>query len=845
MRISNSVPSQLGGISQQDPRVRLPSQVEDSLNAIPHPVHGCIKRPGTRWLGMVDTNLKARWLFRGLNGSDRWIIGFTSVPTPQFKVYRLELGNLSGFGPGLVEETIETTPNAVAYMSGLTGPRIEGKVRGLFLGNEMVVINRTKTVALLPRTYADGGISGSSVAPGTGPSTSTPYTLIWIRTAAYQTKYSVTVDGTLGEYQTPVADATQVNVVNIAQRLKESLVQALGALAPAYDIFTDENVLFIARKREGPQPSIKATDAASGNYLSVINDTVQRFADLPSRCYNGKIVRIASSVDAQASTYYVVFRQEGGGPSGKGVWEECPAANATVAFDPTTMPVRITRSASGVWKADTSQWDERTAGDEDTCPTPSLVGRSITSVFLEKNRLCFTTQNTVVCSEVGNFYNFWRVSAMRINDNDRIDLTLNHPDLSYLHAAVPFDNTILLLGDSAQFVLTSGDILSPKTVGASFRSADPLNIAIPPFSVQSVVYALGTNRNTVREYYRDSNTANPESIDVTSHVPKLLTNILGSATAPTSNSTVLWNGTNLVVYYRWLFDGPTQKLQSAWTRWEMSSSVDGVLGETDYFLFFIRDAGGTSGTSGTQRVEYLDLADSRIAPTVYDFDTLRLDCKMSPWDARLFTLYSTTDDGGLGPYRSVLPFFENAGANVWKVYYTTGAATPSNGYIIVRSSVAATGIEYTTPAGDYETQFKFVIGHPFRYSLVPSPLFLRQESRSGPPVAITTGYTTVSKVDLTYTNTSSLSAIVTGYMVPSTTQTIEPITNEEARAIDPDTALGSYQERGPKIVGGDVSIYANGRADQVRIEFTDSSPYCCSIVGFTWEGATFQTTQRV
>ena len=69
--ISQKVPNLLGGVSQQPDPLKLPGQVREANNVYLDPTCGCRKRPGTKYIGQLATDVPegAKWfpIFRDNN----------------------------------------------------------------------------------------------------------------------------------------------------------------------------------------------------------------------------------------------------------------------------------------------------------------------------------------------------------------------------------------------------------------------------------------------------------------------------------------------------------------------------------------------------------------------------------------------------------------------------------------------------------------------------------------------------------------------------------------------------------------------------------------------------------
>ena len=74
-------------------------------------------------------------------------------------------------------------------------------------------------------------------------------------------------------------------------------------------------------------------------------------------------------------------------------------------------------------------WGDREVGDETTNPVPTFVGRGISGMFFYQNRLGFLSEDAVILSQPGDYFNFWNNSAITISDADPIDMMASPPSL--------------------------------------------------------------------------------------------------------------------------------------------------------------------------------------------------------------------------------------------------------------------------------------------------------------------------------------------------------------------------------------------------------------------------------
>ena len=166
---------------------------------------------------------------------------------------------------------------------------------------------------------------------------------------------------------------------------------------------------------------------------------VNNVSNLPIECVHGFVVKVVNS-DNTADDYYTEFVGNYG-MDGMGVWEECAQPGGTHTFNPTSLPHQIVRVSETRFDDDGDlitkfvvsaiPWESRTAGDDDTVPRPSFApeddkpnsGKTITNIKLFRNRLVMLSDENIITSRAGDFFNLWGKSALAVTPDDPIDIT--------------------------------------------------------------------------------------------------------------------------------------------------------------------------------------------------------------------------------------------------------------------------------------------------------------------------------------------------------------------------------------------------------------------------------------
>ena len=81
------------------------------------------------------------------------------------------------------------------------------------------------------------------------------------------------------------------------------------------------------------------------------------------------------------------------------------------------------------------------------------------------NRLGFLSDDTVVMSQAGDYFNFFQGSAIAISDSDPIDLAASSTKPAKLKSAIGTPAGLLLFAENSQFLLSTEDVaFGPATV---------------------------------------------------------------------------------------------------------------------------------------------------------------------------------------------------------------------------------------------------------------------------------------------------------------------------------------------------------------------------------------------
>lgn len=285
--------------------------------------------------------------------------------------------------------------------------------------------------------------------------------------------------------------------------------------------------------------------------------------------------------DSNGNTYPVVYTESSSYTEitqdddsiGKGVWKESVKPGTRLGLQSHTMP-HVLVNIDDTFHFKEAAWSERSVGDENLAPDPIFVGRPLHNMFLFRNRLGFLSDDTLSMSAAGDFMCLYPETVITLMASDPIFLASGHSEVTQLLYSLPYQESLLVFAEQAQFVLSGGDILSGETaelkVATNYRMTRDVS---PVNSGRTIFYASGMGEQTdIREYYADANLGLKDATNITSHVPNYIVGNAAKIECSTKEDllAVLPKNKNLnrLYMYKYYWNGD-EKLQAAWFTFEL------------------------------------------------------------------------------------------------------------------------------------------------------------------------------------------------------------------------------------------------------------------------------------
>tara|TARA_B100000212_G_scaffold330136_1_gene296103 strand:+ start:12238 stop:15243 length:3006 start_codon:yes stop_codon:yes gene_type:complete len=335
--------------------------------------------------------------------------------------------------------------------------------------------------------------------------------------------------------------------------------------------------------------------------MSVIGQKAQDISRLPAMCKQGYVAQISNTADLETDDYYVKFFADNGS-SGVGSWEETVRPHnfdgsgndpMVKGLDPATMPHALINNRNGTFtfvKLDLSTansqgnenyWKDRQVGDDVSNPFPSFNGQTIQELFFHRNRFGIISNEQVVLSQPGGYFNFFIVSAIAASDDNPIDITVSDIKPAFVNHTLPIQKGLMLFSDNAQFILfTESDIFSPKTARlkkiASYEcdaSIDPVDLGTSVLFTSNVsAYARAFEATVVDD------DVPPSIIEQTRVVPEFLPKDITKSTNSAAIGITSYGkkGDDQVYHYKY-YNAGQKREQSAWYSWTLTGTMQHML----------------------------------------------------------------------------------------------------------------------------------------------------------------------------------------------------------------------------------------------------------------------------
>lgn len=583
---------------------------------------------------------------------------------------------------------------------------------------------------------------------------------------------------------------------------------------------------------DGPL-SITATGAPGSGSVFAFSSTVPNVASLPLQCHDGYRVKVVNTEDATADDFYVVFEGDDG-EDGAGTWVESRGFEVKTTLDDDTLPLLLVRAPSGDFILTSANdaysyegitftdWGRRDVGDEVTNPTPSFVGSTINNIFFYRNRLGFLTDENVVLSKAGDFFNFFASSALTVADDDPIDISASTTKVVKLRYVRPTSVGLVLFSDREQFILsTDSDILSPRSAKINALSSYECDTTVEAVELGTSLAFLSKTPlySKLYEIGSISTTNPPIMVEPTQYVPELVPESIDTMISSPSMSLISLGteGASTLYQLRYAQQGD-QRTATTWYKWELTGNL--------MLQFFDKSAYNALVSNGSEvYLQSYDLSQDSEQGYLTLPTGERTDVCLDLWNINPYRTYNSSND----TTRIFLPY-ENVSGKTFAVVVLGGyieddidVTSASVGSVLYPTVTAASGSDYVDVDGDYRGR-NLIIGYIYNMEVELPKFFVTQSD----------GRT--AQTDFTSDLIIHRIKVSTGLSGPIKYEigiTGRPEWNQTIEAVQPNL----YELNNVNLTAESVqNIPIYQRNDNLSITVVGDTPMPVTLLNLTWEG---------
>ncbi len=412
-----------------------------------------------------------------------------------------------------------------------------------------------------------------------------------------------------------------------SQDISESLLQRLnGGAGGAYTTLYGVNTVTVGKytvTRSGSVLKIVSNDGAitefkvttsQGDQLAYgIQNETDSFTNLPLVFTHGYVVKIVGSALADEDDFWVKFTADLGSGFGPGSWSETNKPGITYTWTHTasgTQPhVLVRRTSDGVNPASVSaggkffsfepmNLGERLVGDTDSNPTPSFVSiagtyqpaggggtvsafpvvRKVQDVAFFRDRVIFACDESLSCSEQGQYFNFFRTTVRSVPDSDPIDVSISGNRTTVYHSLAPMFGKLICLASNVQSQFFGQPNLTPSTVeGTQVSQYQTTPYCAPQPYKDGILYpAITGGYTTLRSLYPKANVENVfDSENLSIHTPSYIPGNPKQLEVNSDSSVIamLCDGDTDAIYVLKQHREGDRVIQSAWVRFVIDGAT--------------------------------------------------------------------------------------------------------------------------------------------------------------------------------------------------------------------------------------------------------------------------------
>ncbi len=558
MRIEQSFPVPIHGVSTLAPRNRPRGFATSQVNFRSDPVNKLTRRPASRWVDQLDVPTDPNNVI--LHSYER------DGKTYSIVIDRV-LGNVFGFVDGIAQ-------TVVGDLSAYVGPDMELAT----IENKTFVLNRERVVTMTSDTDEDLGayekVTHVNVTSALNYGERVTLTLNDPVTGARTDVFAQVPDlGSTPNYDAADKYRMTANIATVLSAAVDALPDYIGAQVGSS----------LAIKHTSGDWVLVEIAAGQGDRTTVaINEIVDSTNGLPLYAVVGTRITVRPDPTTDNGTYYLSAERVADTAVGtwleEVVWTESRNPIQEYALDATTMPHGI-QWVNNQFEVGSVTWTDRTRGDDDSVERPAFVGNTISTLGYFQKRLVVVSENNVIMTETDDLENWWRQSAVQLLVTDPVSIASSELGTDKLRYLVSHNRDLLVIASNAQFKISGSEAVTPQNTTMALTTRYECQTSHAPVSIgNSVFFPINYGDSSgLQEYTGERDTSQDFATPITNHVIGYLSgNITRMVASPNLEMIVVTTENspeNSMFVYEQYTDKSGKTVQQAWSTWELTEGL--------------------------------------------------------------------------------------------------------------------------------------------------------------------------------------------------------------------------------------------------------------------------------
>ena len=460
-------------------------------------------------------------------------------------------------------------------------------------------------------------------------------------------------------------------------------------------------------------------------------------------------------------------------------------------------------------------WKYRDVGDATTNPMPSFVGYPVDAISFYKNRIIFSSRQNVICSQAGDYFNFFASTVITIIDSDPIDLSASSLKPIRLKYAIPTQTGLLLFGDNAQYILTTTtEAFSPKTAEINLLSSFSQIDRVSPVDVGTSYLFLEEGEKASSIFEMSLKGADkPDAIELTRIIPTYIPAAVYDMKVSVSTGTVaLLSRQELSNMYLYRFFQNGDSRISGWFRWKLPGTIEMV--DFDHDIMYVVTKHGSNYVLSTVSLITDTPSESLL------FEGQYLDVRLDLFDYNPTITYNSGTDLTRICFKDG---FEDTSLQPVLMFLNPDVAGYFEEQTLQYDAGAAVGQKYFLTLDGNQTASNFAIGYKYEaLAQLPAFYFTKDEQRG---LKDTVNIPRVSRIKVNSYNSGPYKAVVRSEGRDSFTLELPQINADYYRA-----------NNIPIIRNAQSTIPVLAKGNQFEFELIADSPFPTAFTSLDWEG---------